>query len=356
MKICIFPVGAFAGYPSYLIEKRKDRVAYYVGDTLSFSSLRASLPTQNPVTTGCFAWECSVQPELALSSCQYWIQNWMIGGADPAAVPFLIVIHTEPCPWSKNGLRTVAHWVVSNVHLGLKISFRPYVHWRDFTDLLQWQNTLNLRDRTQIPSKSTARFGFARAENTTTATILCLLREVLYSIPDAEHNDSFERKLECVVNACNASGGWDEVCNEETSEHAFGHAILSKHNDTFYLQFQNGRRITIGRDIRSKRARARAAIVRIRTIETSDLNSLGHKEAGAIFDQLAKRRSALFLQNYNHGWFNRIPIPDYIRDYLGNVRNPNSERPAVYRESDVAIGRQPTRTNEPDQNGHPREY
>ena len=357
MKICFLPSGSHAAAPSYQIREREERVACSIGDPISFSSLCADLKTLNPCTTGCFAGEGDLDPEQLTRNCLIWILRWGIGGADPASVPFFLTAHREPCLWSPTGFRTVVHFSILNCHLGLMRSFRPYVHWRDFKPVLEWQNTLNLRDGMRIPTTTTSSIlAFTRATDPASARVQSLLREGLNSIPSIDAEAAPERIIECVVEIANAHKAWDIPSAEEYTEPPLGHAILLKTNYAYYLQFENGRRIEIGCDRRSTRSRARAAGVRKRTNEMLCRSAFNIEEAGAIFERLTQRRIALFNQDYGSGWHSRMDLDDNLRNFLVKVRKPEIEQPGIDRETERAIDPGADRTPDRDPSHPPRDY
>lgn len=337
MKIIFFPAGCLSGYALYLLRDRAGRVAMYMGDTASFAALRTLLNTNNPVTAGCWSFECWVDPKLALRLCCEWFNQWVLGGADQCSVPHLFVVHLEPCPWSVNAVRTVVHFAFSNVHLGVLKSFRPYVHLREFTQNLEWQNTVNRLYGWRVPSLTPAGFNFERQRDPFSGSVIELLRQGLQACN--ETTEPIDRRLERVIDACNSSSVWTGLHAEDSAPEAdYEDAILVVTNDTYCIQFRSGFRVKIGASRTSPTALKRTTSVRDRTTPDIARTSISHVEADAIFCRLTERRAALFEKDYSHRWFDPFIIDDRIRRLLLEVRKPEIEphRNHADREHDVA--------------------
>jgi len=323
---CVFPAGCMASYVMYLLRIRADRVHCYMGDPFLFAVLRALLRTDNGVTTGVMCWECYVEPGLAIKLCSDWVQRWLLAGADVAAVPRLLVVHLEPCFGDPSKMRTCVHWVVANVHLGLGLSIRPYVHTRsDFHGLVGSQNIINILGGWRIPSLEPAGLYFVRNDDLVCRDIVRTVRVGLDQVRASEdlgRGEKFYEQLQYVVETCNRDELWDGVVDGKGNDAPGWAAIIRESNDESYtLKFQNGLRVAIC-GFRQPKKITRDALAKSCPSPASPGVALDPERHQASFERLMQRRAALFKKYFGGDWCRPLDCPAAVRSYLLEIRIP----------------------------------
>jgi hypothetical protein len=313
MIITFFPVGCRAGTPGYLLRQRQDRVAAWIGDPLSYAALISLLATGNPFTAGVMAWERKIDLAVALECCLRFVHDWLLGGADVAAVPFIVVVHVEPALLVPKRIRTAAHFAAANVHLGLGKAIRPYVHSRgDFGSKVAWQDLLNREGGWRIPEGLPTGLRFARRPQEEDARrifgLICQgLQQMSLEVPDYSDPQALERALHSAVDRLNAEPDlWLPGDRPELLPPAAILVRRTTHETEYIIKFAGGRFLEL---------------CTLRTSPKKILRRTGSRGGGdqsiaGDFGRFARERRAMLARAHGSEWGHHVDCDPRFRDFL----------------------------------------
>lgn len=300
MIIILFPSGATAGRPDYLLTRRADRQPVYIGAPWSYMLLVASVHTPNPYVAGVLAWDRVIADFEAFDVARRFRDEFLLAGADPLVVPNLLVRHLEP--WGRNDRRTTVHFSVLNYHLLMRRSIRLYQEWRDGRWLMQWQQAINRRygwvdpadhartlvaaQRRHRPPEVAEQMGAAQAW-------------LAAKLPPAGSAAAVQRQLACLGRSLPAAvpGLGGAILRQEATEFSI----------KFYLEI-GGRRFRVATyrnpvQRRSKRFRP----------PSDPTETLARAGVDGVLGRVAGGRRALFERQFPRRWAQRAGVADEVR-------------------------------------------